>query len=41
MFQRIGWRRPSAGERRGRLIRAALILAAVLLLGALIRLALT
>ena len=35
MFQRIGWRRASAGERRLWLIQGAIILGVVLLIGGL------
>lgn len=40
MFQRIGWRRPTDGERRLWWIEGALILTAVLVIGTLIFLAL-
>jgi hypothetical protein len=36
MFQRIGWRRPSADERRWWLIEGAVILGTVLLIGTLL-----
>ncbi|MFQ5663907.1 MAG: hypothetical protein ACE5HL_08750 [Terriglobia bacterium] len=39
MFQRIGWRRPSQDERRWWQIEGVVILAAVLLIGALMWLA--
>lgn len=40
LFQRIGWRRASADERRSWLIQGAVILAAVLVIGSLMLLAL-
>ncbi|HKZ53214.1 MAG TPA: hypothetical protein VJA25_14270 [Dehalococcoidia bacterium] len=40
MFQRIGWRRPSADERRLWLIQGVVILGIVLLIGSLLLLAL-
>lgn len=39
-FQRIGWQRPTAGERRLWIVGGVLILAGVLLIGALMVLAL-
>jgi hypothetical protein len=40
MFQRIGWRRPSAHERRWWIIQGVVILGTVLLIGTLLLLAL-
>lgn len=40
VFQRIGWRRPSAAERRLWLVQGAVILGAVLIIGTLMFLAL-
>lgn len=40
LFQRIGWRRASSGERRLVFIQGAVILAAVLVIGTLVLMAL-
>lgn len=39
VFQRIGWRRPSADERRWWLVQGAIVLASVLVIGSLMFLA--